>query len=43
MANYGNNFKYTVKGYDLSLTPMSKFPDKKYKNFKDYFVKRYKL
>ena len=43
MANYGNFRKYKVIGYDLSLSPMSPFPDKKYKNYKDYFVQRYKV
>ena len=38
MAAYGNNRKYRVIGYDLNLTPMSPFPDKKYKNYKEYFV-----
>lgn len=30
MANYGNNKKFRIIGYDLSLSPKSKFPDKKY-------------
>jgi hypothetical protein len=38
MARYGNHAKYGVIGYDLSLTPMSKFPNKDYNNYKDYFV-----
>lgn len=43
MANYGNHRKYRIEGYDLSLSPMSPFPDKKYKNYLEYFVKNYKL
>ena len=35
MARYGNHAKYSVKGYDLSLTPLSKFPNKDYKNYKE--------
>ena len=42
MADYGNNRKYRITGYDLQLTPMSKFPCKKFKNYLEYFVQTYK-
>ena len=42
VTNYGDTFKrYRLEGVDFSLTPESKFPDKKYKDFKDYFLQRY--
>ena len=42
MCDYGNNHKRTISGVDFKLTPMSPFPDKKFKNYKEYFEKRYK-
>ena len=42
MCDYGNNRKRTISGVDFTKTPMSPFPDKQFKNFKEYFEKRYK-
>lgn len=37
MANYGNNKKFRIIDFDLSLSPLSEFPNRKYKNYLDYF------
>ena len=42
MGDYGNNRKWKISGVDFKKTPLSPFPDKQFKNFKEYFEKRYK-
>jgi len=42
MASYGNNRVYRVDDIDFQTTVNSSFPNNKYKNYEDYYVKRYK-
>lgn len=42
VTNYGDTFRrYRVEGVDFDMTPESPFPDKKFKDYKEYFLKRY--
>lgn len=43
MSNYGNNKVYRVDDVNFQLRITSPFPDKKFKNFEDYFLDRYKF
>lgn len=43
ITNYGDTFKrYRIESVDLLLTPSDAFPDKKFKNFMEYYLKQYK-
>lgn len=42
ITDYGDTFRrYRIEGVDLNLSPDSEFPDKKFKSYKEYFLKRY--
>lgn len=42
VTNYGDTFRrYRIEGVDFNTTPESAFPDKKFKDYKTYFLKRY--
>ena len=41
MANYGHNRVYRIDDIDFIATPMSAFPNKDYKNYEEYFMKKY--
>lgn len=43
ITNYGDTFKrYRIDSVDFSMTPNNKFPDKKYNDYKEYYLKVYK-
>lgn len=44
LADYGNKRIYKLSGYDMTMSPMSDFPenDKGYKTYYDYFLANYK-
>lgn len=43
ITNYGDTFKrYRIEDIDFNQTPSSPFPDKKFKDYKDYYLKTYK-
>ena len=41
LADYGNQRIYRVEEIDDSKTPLSKFPNDEFKNYAEYFLKRY--
>lgn len=43
LAYYGNQKIYRVDRVDFDKTPMSKFPNNKFKNFYDYYLKTYNV
>lgn len=43
LAYYGNQRIYRIEHVDYDMTPLSKFPNKDFKNFKDYFKKTYNV
>lgn len=43
MANYGNNRIYRCDDVAFDVNITSPFPDKKYKNYEEYFMERYKV
>jgi aubergine-like protein len=43
MADYGNQKTYRIAGVDMDKTPQSDFPNSQYKDYIDYYKKRYGL
>ena len=43
MVNYGNNRIYRADDIDFNTKISSPFPDKKYKNYEDYYINRYNI
>lgn len=43
LTTYGNQRIYRIEEVELKMTPMSKFPNEKFKTFYDYFEKQYKV
>jgi hypothetical protein len=43
LTTYGNQRIYRIEEVDLKLTPMSKFPNERFKTFHEYFLKQYKV
>ena len=43
LTSYGNGRIYRIEEIDEKMTPLSKFPNPKFKTFKDYFLKQYNV